>query len=69
MKLHDLHPAPGSRKAKRRVGRGIAAGFHRLSFGPDTSEAEVDAFLAEFGQIATRSRASRAASRAASHAA
>ena len=26
MKLHDLHPAPGSRKAKRRVGRGIAAG-------------------------------------------
>ena len=26
MKLHDLRPAPGSRKAKRRVGRGIAAG-------------------------------------------
>ena len=26
MKLHDLQPAPGSRKAKRRVGRGIAAG-------------------------------------------
>ena len=26
MKLHDLHPAAGSRKAKRRVGRGIAAG-------------------------------------------
>ncbi|HUG29342.1 MAG TPA: 50S ribosomal protein L15 [Candidatus Limnocylindria bacterium] len=26
MKLHDLKPAPGSRKAKRRVGRGIAAG-------------------------------------------
>jgi large subunit ribosomal protein L15 len=26
VKLHDLHPAPGSRKAKRRVGRGIAAG-------------------------------------------
>ena len=26
MKLHDLHPAPGSRKARRRVGRGIAAG-------------------------------------------
>ena len=24
MKVHDLHPAPGSRKAKRRVGRGIA---------------------------------------------
>jgi large subunit ribosomal protein L15 len=26
MKLHDLQPAPGSKKAKRRVGRGIAAG-------------------------------------------
>ena len=26
VKLHDLQPAPGSRKAKRRVGRGIAAG-------------------------------------------
>jgi len=26
MKLHDLKHAPGSRKAKRRVGRGIAAG-------------------------------------------
>ncbi|HVM07613.1 MAG TPA: 50S ribosomal protein L15 [Acidimicrobiales bacterium] len=24
MKIHDLQPAPGSRKAKRRVGRGIA---------------------------------------------
>ena len=26
MKLHDLKPAPGSRKARTRVGRGIAAG-------------------------------------------
>jgi len=26
MKLHDLRPAPGSRKNKKRVGRGIAAG-------------------------------------------
>ena len=26
MKLHDLQPAPGSRKKRRRVGRGIAAG-------------------------------------------
>ena len=26
MQLHDLKPAPGSRKAKSRVGRGIAAG-------------------------------------------
>ena len=39
----------------------VAASFLRLSFGPDTSEAEVDAFLAEFGRIATRLRASRAA--------
>ncbi len=26
MKLHDLQPAPGSKKNKKRVGRGIAAG-------------------------------------------
>ena len=26
MKLHDLHPAPGSRTPRTRVGRGIAAG-------------------------------------------
>ncbi|PWH16341.1 MAG: 50S ribosomal protein L15 [Ardenticatenia bacterium] len=26
MKLHDLRPAPGSKKEKKRVGRGIAAG-------------------------------------------
>ncbi len=26
MKLHDLHPAPGSHRARTRVGRGIAAG-------------------------------------------
>ncbi|MEY2398232.1 MAG: large subunit ribosomal protein, partial [Actinomycetota bacterium] len=24
MKIHDLKPAPGSNRAKRRVGRGIA---------------------------------------------
>src|SRR6201986_3028976 len=24
MKVHDLHPAPGSTRARRRVGRGIA---------------------------------------------
>lgn len=35
----------------------VAAGFLRLSFGPDTSEAEVDAFLAEYGRIADRARA------------
>ena len=26
MKLHDLHPTPGARRARTRVGRGIAAG-------------------------------------------
>jgi cysteine desulfurase len=38
----------------------IAAGFLRISFGPDTSEADVDAFLAEWGRIAERT-ASKAA--------
>jgi cysteine desulfurase len=32
----------------------IAAGFLRISFGPDTSESDVDAFVAEFGRIAGR---------------
>ena len=39
----------------------VASGFLRVSFGPDTSEAEVDAFVAEFSRIAGRSRSSRAA--------
>jgi len=39
----------------------VAAGFLRLSFGPDTSEAEIDVFLVEFGRIADRSRSCRAA--------
>jgi cysteine desulfurase len=38
----------------------IAAGFLRLSFGPDTSEAEIDGFLTEWNRIAERS-ASQAA--------
>ena len=32
----------------------IGAGFLRLSFGPDTSEADIDAFLAEFARLAER---------------
>jgi cysteine desulfurase len=32
----------------------VAAGFLRLSFGPDTSEADVDAILDAFGRIAAR---------------
>lgn len=39
----------------------VAAGFLRLSFGPDTSEADVDAFLNAFGRIAARVEASKAA--------
>ena len=32
----------------------VSAGFLRLSFGPDTNDADVDAFLAEYGRIAAR---------------
>jgi cysteine desulfurase len=35
----------------------VAAGFLRISFGPHTTEAEVDAFLAEWSRIASRARA------------
>ena len=35
----------------------IANGFLRISFGPHTSEAEVDAFLAEWERIASRQKA------------
>jgi len=32
----------------------VASGFLRISFGPNTSEADVDAFLAEWRRIAER---------------
>ena len=35
----------------------IAAGFLRISFGPDTTNADIDAFLAEWARIAGRARA------------
>lgn len=35
----------------------IANGFLRISFGPNTTEADVDAFLAEWARIASRARA------------
>lgn len=38
----------------------IAAGFLRMSFGPETSEPEVDAFVAEFARIAERTAAKAA---------
>ena len=39
----------------------VAAGYLRTSFGPYTSEADVDAFLTEFARIAERAGASKAA--------
>jgi cysteine desulfurase len=38
----------------------IAAGFLRISFGPETSEADIDAFLGEFQRIAQRTAAKAA---------
>jgi cysteine desulfurase len=38
----------------------VAAGFVRVSFGPDTSEADIDRFLAEWRRIRTRSKAEAA---------
>jgi cysteine desulfurase len=35
----------------------VAGGFLRISFGPRTIEADVDAFLVEWGRIAGRQRA------------
>jgi cysteine desulfurase len=35
----------------------VAAGFLRVSFGPETSEADVDRFLAEWRRIADRASA------------
>ncbi len=35
----------------------IASGYLRISFGPSTTEAEVDAFLAEWQRIASRQKA------------
>ena len=40
----------------------IAAGFLRISFGPATSEADIDAFLAEWRRIAERASGSRSTS-------
>ena len=39
------------------VGPEVANGFLRISFGPSTSEADLDAFLAEWQRIASRSQA------------
>jgi cysteine desulfurase len=37
--------------------RDVAAGFLRISFGPDTGEADIDRFLAEWRRIAERATA------------
>ena len=39
----------------------LAASYLRISFGPETSDADVDAFLAEFERIAARARPGKAA--------
>ena len=39
------------------VAPGVAGGFLRISFGPRTTEADVDAFLGEWNRIASRQRA------------
>jgi cysteine desulfurase len=43
--------------AAMQVPADIAAGFLRISFGPATSEVDVDAFLGEWRRIAARVRA------------
>ena len=43
--------------AAMQVATEVAAGFLRISFGPSTSEADVDAFLDQWRQIAARVRA------------
>ena len=43
--------------AAMRVAPDVAAGFLRVSFGPATSESEVDAFLDQWRRIAERVRA------------
>jgi len=43
--------------AAMKVAPEIAAGFLRISFGPSTTEADIDAFLAEWQRIASRQRA------------
>ncbi len=42
--------------AAMQIAPDIAGGFLRISFGPSTSEAEVDAFLAEWRRIAERAQ-------------
>jgi cysteine desulfurase len=54
--------ASGAMKESRvlkamQVDPAIASSFLRISFGPSTSEADVDAFLAEWQRIASRQRA------------
>jgi len=43
--------------AAMRVAPDVAGGFLRISFGPSTTEADIDAFLAEWTRIAGRQRA------------
>lgn len=47
--------------AAMNVGPELASSYLRISFGPETSEADVDAFLSEFERIAGRTRSEQAA--------
>ncbi len=38
MKLHELKPAEGSKRARRRVGRGIGSGMGKQSPGSQRAE-------------------------------
>jgi cysteine desulfurase len=51
---------PSDVLAAMQVPEEIAAGFLRISFGPGTSEADIDGFVTEFARIAERT-ASKAA--------
>jgi len=42
--------------AAMRIPQDIAGGFVRISFGPDTSEADIDRFVAEWRRIAERTQ-------------
>ena len=46
--------------AAMKVPQDIASGFIRVSFGPATSEADIERFLGEWRKIKTRGRAEAA---------
>ena len=61
-KMVDI-PAPKSRMSKTNMPSIVSEGLHiagatlRISFGPSTSEADIERFLAEWSRIAARAQA------------